>query len=113
MFLKSILKDKKRYLLFKVFSEEKISEKEIAIEIFKNSGVFYSKIDPKIKFEGEFGIIKTNPKAVNDLERILAVITEINKKKAHILPIYISGSLKKIKEKIKAEKEKEKKIEEK
>jgi len=98
--LKSILRDKKRYLLFKVFSEEKINEKEIAIEIFKNSGIFYSKINPKIKFEGNFGIIKTNPKAIEDLERILAVITEVNKKRAHLLPLYISGSLKKIKEKI-------------
>ncbi len=100
IFLKSILRDKKRYLLFKVFSEEKINEKEIAIEIFKNSGIFYSKINPKIKFEGNFGIIKTNPKAIEDLERILAVITEVNKKRAHLLPLYISGSLKKIKEKI-------------
>ena len=103
IFLKSILRDKKRYLLFKVFSEEKINEKEIAIEIFKNSGIFYSKINPKIKLEGNFGIIKTNPKAIEDLERILAVITEVNKKRAHLLPLCISGSLKKIKEKIKLE----------
>jgi RNase P/RNase MRP subunit POP5 len=100
----SLVRNKKRYLLFKIFSEEKISERELAFEIFKNTGIFYSKIDPKIRFENDFGIIRTNPKAIEDLERVLALITEVNGKRVHILPFYISGSLKKIEERMENEK---------
>jgi len=115
------LREKYRYIYFKIHkfeendeSEEKISIGELSdvfwktsIEIFgeigASKGTFWI-IAKEYDEEKGTGIIRCNSKTLHMLRTILLFITEINGKKVIIHPYFASGTLKALKRKIRKEK---------
>jgi ribonuclease P/MRP protein subunit POP5 len=99
------LKERKRYIVFEVVSDKKISEKSLETDISNNV----------LKFLGELGIaktgfmfleakknkgmIKTNVKYQDEVKMALNLIKNIGKEKAIINVIGVSGILNKARKK--------------
>lgn len=100
------LKEKKRYVVFEIISEEKISsvpEKEIKeafMQLFGeiglgNAGLIFL----RNKYSGTKGIIKVNNKCVDQLKASFCMVKNIGKNKVIIKSVGVSGTLKKAQEK--------------
>lgn len=97
------LREKKRYIAFSIKSADDISFKEAKNEIetsmlkfigelgFANTGPLFLKDWKDMK-----GIVKVNTKYVDHTKAAMALIKEINGKKAKIESIAVSGVLNKI-----------------
>ncbi len=103
------LKERKRYILFKILSDKKIDKETIAKQC----------TDACLKFLGEFGcaeagvqmlpetwnkqtqtgIIKTGHKWVDETKTALTLITEISGQKVTVSTIKTSGAIDKLKSK--------------
>lgn len=95
------LKEKKRYIVYKIHSDSKIDAKKAQKEIQEQC----------LKFLGELGYskagiqminsttLKTNVKYLNETKMALGLIKKINNKKATVDVIGVSGILKKAKSK--------------
>lgn len=100
------LKEKKRYVVFDVISEQNLDKKDIENVIYNSCKNFigefsYSKTGINILSElgnNKKGIIRVNNKYVDYVKSSLMMIKEINGKKVVIKSIGVSGILKKAKE---------------
>jgi ribonuclease P/MRP protein subunit POP5 len=102
------LRTKKRYVVYETISDKDIKNKDVYNTIkssykecfgkfgLGDAGLMNTKIYKKNK-----GILKINHKYVDKLKTAMAMITEVNKKKAIIKTITVSGILKKAKLKLK------------
>ena len=101
------LKEKKRYLVFEVLSEKKLSQDDIIDSINKACLEFMGVLHHgkagililKNQFSDNKGIIKVNNKYVDYLKASLMLIKEIRKTKVNVMVIGISGILKKANDK--------------
>ncbi len=111
------LRDKRRYVYFKIYCEERIGIGELSdafwktgIEMFGevgfSKGTFWI-IGKEYNEEKGTGIIRCTSKTLHMLRTVLMFITEINGKKVIIHPCLVSGTLKALKRKIKEEKGKD------
>ncbi|MFH1470122.1 MAG: Rpp14/Pop5 family protein [Candidatus Micrarchaeota archaeon] len=105
MAVKPTMRDKRRYVSFRIEAEGPISEKEafdsLASSLLSFLGELgYSKANPKpMKFESStgFGIIRCAVPEVDNVWAGLALISKINGKKAAVRLLANSGSIKKLK----------------
>lgn len=96
---------RKRYIVFSVISGEKLSKKEIEESIRKKIGKIYgiigvAKTDPQVVFYDpsiKKGIIRTSHKEKELVIAALSLVREINGKKALIIPLKTTGTIKKAK----------------
>lgn len=104
-FLPPTLKEKKRYILFEVLSEEKLSEKQIFEEITSKYKDLYGTVGLaqaglQLTFfnsQKNQGIIRVGHKFKDNLKSSFVLIKEINNKKVLIRSIKTSGTIKKLK----------------
>ncbi len=105
------LKDRERYIFFKVISEneEKVTKRELAREIWKTGLSLFGELGLKdvgikiINFNkaGKNGIIRCSHKEMDKAKTILSFITSIGGEKASIITLTTSGTLKALKRKVK------------
>ncbi len=101
------LKEKKRYLTFKVISDKKFNfkdiEKTISLNNIEFNGVLNSSktninfIQDCFNFENQTGIIKVNNKYIDNTKASLTLIKYINSSSVIIRSLYVSGILNKAK----------------
>lgn len=103
------LREKKRYIAFKIRSKENFSKKQIENAInmvvlnyigqlgYARAGVMF------IDFDKNKGIIKVNNKEANNIKASFLFVNEIENKKAFISSITASGILNKARSAIKEE----------
>ncbi len=94
------LREKKRYLAFKIISENTINRRELTEELlasmfslFGDKGV--SEINPAlISYDGGFGVLRCQKDRTSDTRAALACINRVKGRCVSILVIGISGSVK-------------------
>ena len=101
------LKEKKRYLVFKIISNKKFNfkdiEKTISLNNIEFNGVLNSSkgnlnfIQDCFNFENQTGIIKVNNKYTDNLKASLTLIKNINNDNVIVRSLYVSGILNKAK----------------
>ena len=99
------LKQKKRYIVFEIVTEEKFSFAEIKEEVEHNLLLFFGQLGlakavpvllkEKFNFEKQRLVIKVNHKYVEELKAALTLSKSIKKKPIIIKSIITSGTLKK------------------
>ena len=106
--LSPTLKERKRYILFKIDSSNKLNEETVAMQCTEvclrflgefgcaEAGVMFMHKTWDIKTQT--GIIKTGHNWVDQTKSALALIKKIEGKKATVSTISTSGSIKKLKE---------------
>jgi len=97
--MKSILKEKYRYIKFKIISEKEYGKQEFEKQI-RNSllGILgeigYSKCLPKLVFHSnEEGIIKILRDGEKETRVALALISNFDSNPVHVQVIFVSGTL--------------------
>jgi ribonuclease P/MRP protein subunit POP5 len=101
------LKEKKRYIVFEIISEKKLSEKIILDEIEKKILSFLGELGIaksgfvllKDMMKKNKGIIRTNLKYQDEVKMALSLIKNIGKEKVIVNVVGVSGILKKAKSK--------------
>ena len=103
------LKEKNRYLVYRVISEKKFKYEEIKKSLYNAIKNFIGEygiakagvnIMPETFIDDkQTGIIKTNQKNIDLIKSAIMLIKEIDGKKAKIETIYTSGTIKKAKSK--------------
>ncbi len=104
-----MIRPKKRYLLFYLYSEEEISMQEILGEILRSTKytlgeILVAKMNLRLidyDEKKQYGIIRISNKYTEALRASLVLINNINRKKAFLYVRSISGSLKKLQKKVK------------
>ena len=101
------LREKKRYLVFKVISKNNFNfkdmEKSISLNNIEFNGVLNSAksnlsfIQDCFSFENQTGIIKVNNKYIDNLKASLTLIKNINNNTVIVRSLYVSGVLNKAK----------------
>jgi len=99
------LKEKKRYIVFEVISDKKVSQREIGDGIRNNIAKFLGELGiakagfvlMKDTIKGNKGIIRTNVKYQDEVKMALALIKNLGKEKVIVNVIGVSGILKKAK----------------
>lgn len=92
-------REKKRYVLFEVISEEKVFKDEIKNSIYNTALSFLGEdnfAEAGVILVKE-NIVKVNNKYKNEMILILSLIREVNNKKVKINPLKTSGVIKKLK----------------
>lgn len=105
--LRPTLREKKRYVVFKVVSDVNLDfdkvQKEINSKILLFLGILYSGkagiLIMKNQYLSNYGIIRVSHLFVDELKASLMHVTEINKQKVTIDVLGVSGILKKAREK--------------
>ena len=95
------LREKKRYLAFKVESNSEFNKKQIEQGI--NNAILsyvgqlgYAKAGPiLVEYKGNKGILKVNNKELNNIRASLSLVKSLENKKAFISSIITSGILNK------------------
>ncbi|MFH0817882.1 MAG: Rpp14/Pop5 family protein [Candidatus Micrarchaeota archaeon] len=108
MTVKPTMRDKRRYVSFKIEAEMPVSEKEafdaIFCSILSFLGEFgYSKANPKqIRFDQKtgFGVIRCSATEVENVRASLAYLSKIVNRKAAVRLLSNSGSMKKLKQRL-------------
>lgn len=106
-FLSPTLKEKKRYILFEVLSEEKLSEKQLFEEITSKYKDLYGTLGLShaglqlVSYDQNRnqGIIRLGHKFKDNLKSTFVLIDKINNKKVLIRSIKTSASINKLKPK--------------
>ena len=101
------LRDKRRYVVFKVTTKFKPTFKQVSESINDSlkeligtlgcAGAGIKILNEKWDLKNKIGIIMVNNKYVNELKMALAMINKINNKTANIQSLGVSGILKKTK----------------
>jgi len=114
--VKSVLREKHRYIAFELISEEKFQidqstskefERSLQYEIFQRLGELgYSKVMPKLIFFGEkgtslIGIIRTTTAGISELRSALPFITQLEGKAVHLRSLCTSGTIAALRRKLK------------
>lgn len=107
--IRPTLKERKRYILLKIHSDKRVEKEKAAGQCTtaclrflgelgcSKAGVQF--LPETWKKSNQTGIIKTGHKSVDETRAALALVKEIDGKKATVSTILTSGSIKKIKEK--------------
>jgi len=105
--LRPTLKERKRYILFKVYSNKKIEKESVAEQCTTACLKFLGELGCSkagVQFLAETwqannqtGIIKTGHKFVDETKSALALIKNIDNQKATVSTILTSGSIEKLK----------------
>ncbi|MBN1377235.1 hypothetical protein JW949_02780 [Candidatus Woesearchaeota archaeon] len=102
------LKEKKRYIVYRIISERKINKdvsKDIIDKINSYLGVFEGAkagiMNVTYNKNKQAGILKVSNKKLKETKSSISLINELNKQKVIITNIYVSGILKKAKNKLK------------
>ena len=106
MKLLSALKQKKRYLVFEVIADKKLSVSEIEKSVFEALLSFLgelgvSQVAPmflKEKFKNQKFILKVNNKYVKEVQAALALIKTIKNNRVIIKSLLVTGTIKKANE---------------
>jgi ribonuclease P/MRP protein subunit POP5 len=106
--IRPTLKERKRYILFKVHSDKEVHKDEVVEQCTTACLRFLGELgcaEAGVQFlpetwnmKNQTGIIKTGHKFVDKTKASLALIKEIGEKKATVSTVLTSGSLNKIKE---------------
>ncbi|MFH1447729.1 MAG: Rpp14/Pop5 family protein [Candidatus Micrarchaeota archaeon] len=104
MLLKPTIREKKRYIAFRIEAEVKLSEGELRNglqdALLSFVGEFgYSKANPKIiqfNSANRFGIMRCVPEEMNAMRTSLALINSISGKKVAVRLLGASGTLRKL-----------------
>ncbi len=99
------LKEKKRYVVFEVLSDKKVSQKEIEEGVQSNVAKFLGELGiarsgfvlMNDTIKGKKGIIRTNVKYQDEIKMALSLIKNIGKEKVIVNVTGVSGILKKAK----------------
>jgi len=98
--------ERKRYLGFEVLCGEKLKRKDFSRVLWKESLAFLGEMLTSksglwlLHFENNRGILKCNVGYVDEVICSLASIDQINGKKANVLVLGVSGTMKSVKEMI-------------
>lgn len=103
--MKSILREKHRYIGIRIITENEISKLQlqsvINTELIKTMGeIGFAKADPKLVYNGRDGktaIIRCVHTQAEVVRAGLALITKIDGNNAHFMPIFTSGTILKCK----------------
>lgn len=100
------MREKKRYIVFEVIADKKLSFSNVAEKIFQQNleflgelGCARSGLMVLDEWKQNKGILKVNNKYLNETRAALALIKEINNQKVIVKTVGVSGILKKAKEK--------------
>lgn len=100
------LREKKRYIVYEVRSEQKLRFEEVKQELEKKMLQFlgelgYGKAGVIVlnEWQGNKGMIRTNTKSVDNVKTALALVENINDKKVLIKTVGVSGIINKAKNK--------------
>lgn len=100
------LREKKRYIVYEVRSEKTLSFKEVKQELEKKMTQFlgelgYGRAGVMVidLWEANKGIIKANPKHVDEVKTAIALVERIGNQKVIVKSVGVSGILKKAKNK--------------
>lgn len=100
------LKESKRYLVYKMISENTINYRDIKSAIDNNCLRFLGELNyGKVgimhleKFNNNIGILRVNSKFINDVKTAMALIDNIQGKKVIVDCVGVSGTLKKARSK--------------
>tara|TARA_Y100000034_G_scaffold136399_1_gene212615 strand:- start:133 stop:456 length:324 start_codon:yes stop_codon:yes gene_type:complete len=100
------LKENPRYVLFRINSKEKFSQKDTELATMKackqflgelgiaRAGIFF--VREKFNKSDQTGVIRTNSKNINETKAALALIKTINNKKATVTAEKVSGIIRKL-----------------
>ena len=113
--MKSILREKYRYILFEIIVEEEfgLDGLDSGIKKFENAlresliklvgEIDLSYITPRMMIldeKKEFGIVRVLREGEKEARRAISLITRLNNNKIHLKPIFVSGTIKKCKTKM-------------
>ena len=95
-----VLREKKRYIAFKIFSENTMNRRELTEELldsmfslFGDKGI--SEINPSLmSYDGGFGILRCQKDRTSDTRAALACINRVGKGCVAIKVLGISGTVK-------------------
>lgn len=100
------LRQKKRYIAYKVIADKKLSQKDIENAIYGKTKEMYGTIGlsdigimffkEKFNAEKQAGFFKVNHNKINQIRSVFPFIESINNEKAVVECITASGSMKKI-----------------
>lgn len=101
------LRERNRYLVFKVNAEKPLSQKEVAQAVYATATRFLGELGASkvslrfIEFDEkkQRGILKCNHKSVDEIRATLCVLTQAGGKKLAAQTLGVSGTLKKAREK--------------
>lgn len=101
------LKEKKRYVVYNIISDSKVDFMDAKDAIDSQNLRFLGELTLSKAnimhinelYDNNKGVIKVDNKYLNELKMSLSLIKEIKAKKAIVNPIFVSGVLKKIKNK--------------
>lgn len=99
------IKEKKRYLVYKIVCEQKIDIRDAKQAIDRQNLKFLGELlmsranimHINDLYNQNTGVIRVDNKYLNELKMSISLIRQINNKKAIVNPIYVSGVLAKIK----------------
>jgi len=95
-----VLREKKRYIAFKIISEITINRRELTDELFDSMRSLFgdsgsSTINPALmSFDGRYGILRCRKERTTDTRAALACINNVRGSRVSILVLGISGSVK-------------------
>ncbi len=98
-------KERQRYLLFKIISEEEIEEKQLIRAIWKNLFQLYGDFGTSqtglwlIEYDNNVGFLRTNVQSLQMVRTALAVIRKIDDKNCIFVVEGVSGTLNSLKRK--------------
>lgn len=103
--IKPSLKEKKRYLVYKIISAQKIELRDAKEAIDRQNLRFLGELMSSRAnimhinelYRDNIGVIRVENKYLNELKMSISLIKEINNKKVVVNPIFVSGVLNKIK----------------
>lgn len=99
------LRNKKRYIAIRVFTEKKIDRKELVHGIWNNTISLFGDYGAAKTglwvhdFDGEYAIIECHHQYRNEIEQILSITHFINEKRTKIEILGVSGTINKVKKK--------------
>jgi len=100
--MKSVLKEKYRYIAFRIISDRKYDMKELETSLRKElirlvGEMDYSIVLPKLIFydaDGREGIIKVLRLGLEKTKAALSLINSFDGNKTHVMPVFVSGTIK-------------------
>ena len=101
------IKERQRYILFKIIAEEKIEEVKLINTIWRNLFQLYGEFGTSqtglwlVEYEKQesYGILRTNTMALSMVRTTLAVIRKIDEKNCIFVTFGVSGTIKALKKK--------------
>jgi ribonuclease P/MRP protein subunit POP5 len=94
------LREKKRYLAFKIISEEPINRRELTGELLDSICLLFgdtgaSEINPALmSYDGRYGILRCQKDRTSDTRAALACINRVRGGRVSIMVLGISGTVK-------------------